>query len=88
MHKKIDELLGGYRIPEVCQTVGITTPTYYKLRAQGLGPREMRFGAAVRISAEALRDWIREREDSTGEEAMKMREIMKERSIRATSAMK
>src|SRR6516165_2918062 len=48
----------AYTIPEFCFRNNISRPTYHRLRAEGRGPVEMRFGLnAIRISAEAERDW-------------------------------
>jgi predicted DNA-binding transcriptional regulator AlpA len=44
---------------EFCQRNAISVAWFYKLRAQGKAPREMDVG---RISVDAERDWIRERE--------------------------
>ena len=59
-------------IEQFCERVGITKPTYFRLRAEGRGPREMRpRGSLVRISTEAYRDWVRsmETEDSSAHRA-------------------
>ena len=48
----------AYTIPEFCFRNNISRPTYHRLRAEGRGPVEMRLGLnAIRISAEAERDW-------------------------------
>jgi len=50
----------AYTVPEFCFRNSISRPTYHRLRAQGLGPKEMRLGLnAIRITAEAERDWQR-----------------------------
>ena len=41
---------------------GLTASTYSKLKKQGKGAREMRYGAKVMISPEAEADFRRERE--------------------------
>jgi hypothetical protein len=41
-------------IDEYCARKQISRATYYKMRRQGLGPREERFGAAVRIPPETV----------------------------------
>ncbi|ESX23027.1 helix-turn-helix domain-containing protein [Mesorhizobium sp. LSJC264A00] len=74
----------GYTIPEFCRRFGISTPTYYKMRAAGEGPREMRkVGSVVRISAGAIADWVREGEASADAEAHRAK--LKQRSQFATS---
>jgi hypothetical protein len=48
----------AYTVPEFCFRNNISRPTYHRLRAEGRGPVEMRLGLnAIRISAEAERDW-------------------------------
>jgi hypothetical protein len=42
-----------YTIPEFCKAHRISESMYYKLRAVGLGPREMRALRKVTISIEA-----------------------------------
>jgi predicted DNA-binding transcriptional regulator AlpA len=43
---------------EFCQMHGISKSTYYEMRRRGLGPKEMRFGGVVRISAAANEEWV------------------------------
>lgn len=52
-------------LPEFCRRNAISLPFYYKLKAQGLGPRELRLGARVLITAESAEAWRREREAET-----------------------
>ncbi|RWC92307.1 MAG: DNA-binding protein [Mesorhizobium sp.] len=54
---------------DVCKYVQISSATYYKLRAMGLGPKETRIGSVVRISPEAMREWLVARNNPSGEEA-------------------
>jgi predicted DNA-binding transcriptional regulator AlpA len=49
-------------VPEFCQAFRISVPFYYKLRRQGLGPREMKLGSRAVISMAAANEWITERE--------------------------
>jgi hypothetical protein len=50
----------AFTIPEFCFRNNISRPTYHRLRSEGRGPAEMRIGLnAIRISAEAERDWQR-----------------------------
>jgi predicted DNA-binding transcriptional regulator AlpA len=63
-------------VKEFCEDHGISLSTYYELKKQGHGPREMKIGrSGVRISREASADWRREREtaadaaDKAGEAA-------------------
>ena len=54
----------AFNIPEFCFRNSISRPTYHRLRAQGLGPVEMRIGLnAIRITAEAERDWQRKMQE-------------------------
>jgi hypothetical protein len=52
-------------ISEFCASEKISRAKYFELRRRGLAPREMRDGKWVRITAEARRDWQRERETET-----------------------
>lgn len=74
----------GYSINEFCVRFGMSTATYYKMRAAGEGPREMRMvGTMVRITEDAIADWKREREDAAAAEAHRQKLV--ERSRYATS---
>lgn len=74
---------GAFTIPALCRYIGISTPTYYKMRAEGRGPREMRMsGSVVRISADAARDWIRKMET---EPATVQKTRLKQRSLAANA---
>jgi predicted DNA-binding transcriptional regulator AlpA len=55
----IDDFKKCDSVPELCNRVGISQTTYYKNRAAGHGPREMRMpgSSIVRISPEARREW-------------------------------
>lgn len=46
-------------IRQFCNLENISATTYHKMRARGLGPKEMRLpgSSIVRISPEARRDW-------------------------------
>ncbi|QIA23279.1 helix-turn-helix domain-containing protein [Mesorhizobium sp. AA22] len=71
-------------IPEFCRRFRISTPTYYKMRAEGCGPRELRMaGQVVRIRPEAIRDWIADRESPTSTAAQRAK--LKARSEYALS---
>jgi hypothetical protein len=54
----------AYTIPEFCEAHRLSESMYYKLRAAGLGPREMRALRKVTISLQAATDWRRERENA------------------------
>ncbi|WP_079599644.1 hypothetical protein [Bradyrhizobium erythrophlei] len=51
-----------FTIREFCEAHSICEAFYYKLRAAGLGPREMRTLRKVTISIEAAAEWRRARE--------------------------
>ena len=79
----------SYTIGEFCRAERISLPTFYKLKRLGLGPREMRNGALIRISHQARVDWQRARENPAGEEAvavLKSAEAIRARSRAAVKA--
>jgi hypothetical protein len=45
------------KIGEWCVKERISRSNYYKRRKEGIGPRETRFGASVRITPEADAEW-------------------------------
>lgn len=48
----------AFTVPEICFRNNISMPTYQRLRKQGLGPKEMRFGLnGIRVTAAAEREW-------------------------------
>jgi len=49
-------------VTEFCDSNGISVSTYYALKRDGKGPREMKLGKRIMITPEAERDWRRERE--------------------------
>jgi hypothetical protein len=52
----------AFTINEFCTAHRISPAMYFKLRAAGLGPREMRALRKVTISVEAAAEWRRARE--------------------------
>jgi hypothetical protein len=54
-------------IIEFCKSHGISQGFYFKLRAQGLGPREMRLGSRTLVTLEAAAAWRAERENASAE---------------------
>jgi hypothetical protein len=46
-----------FTIKEFCDRYRIATSFYFKLQKQGKGPRTMRIGSKVLITAEAAADW-------------------------------
>lgn len=59
----------AYTIPQFCEAFAISQRTYFNMRHEGWGPREMRVGRAVRISLAAAADWARAREQQSGSKA-------------------
>jgi hypothetical protein len=53
---------GAYSIPEFAAAHGFSTEMYFKLKRQGLGPKEMQVGRRRLISLEAAAEWRRARE--------------------------
>jgi len=78
----------SYTISAFCEAEGITPPTYFKLRAAGRGPREMRYGTVVRISHRARLDWQRQQENLQGEAREQQRKINEQLRARAHAAVK
>jgi hypothetical protein len=52
----------AYTIDEFCAEHRISRGLFYKMRAAGTGPREIRAGTRRLISHEAAADWRRQRE--------------------------
>jgi hypothetical protein len=52
----------AYSIREFCEAHRLSTSMYFKLKAQGLGPREMAVGSRRCISFEAAAEWRLARE--------------------------
>jgi hypothetical protein len=52
----------AFSIAEFCKAHGISESMYFKMRALGLGPREMIVGTRRLISFEAAAAWRRARE--------------------------
>jgi len=52
----------AFTIEQFCRQVSMSRSTYEKMQKEGKGPKEMQMGAAVRISLESARAWIKERE--------------------------
>ena len=56
-------------IEEFCESFRISEGFYYKLKKQGLGPREMKVGTRTLISVESAIEWGREHEMAGPDEA-------------------
>jgi len=48
-----------YSVDEFCSSHSISRAMFYKLRAEGKGPRTMSVGTRTLISSEAAADWRR-----------------------------
>jgi hypothetical protein len=77
---------GADTISGFCKRNRISNPFYYKLRAQGLGPAELRALGVVRITAEAEAAWQRARTNPVGEEAENVARDADARRQRAKAA--
>ena len=80
-------------IKEFCINNGIKPTTYFALKKEGRGPREMRVGGKVMISPEAEIDWRREMENPTEKQrasdaALRARSIDAARSDKHVSNQK
>lgn len=54
--------LEAFTIDEFCRAHKFSRASYFNLKKDGCGPREMRVGTRVIISREAAADWRRDRE--------------------------
>jgi predicted DNA-binding transcriptional regulator AlpA len=52
----------AFSIDEFCKLHGISRATYYNLKKEGKGPREMAVNARKLISDESAADWRRQME--------------------------
>ena len=57
-----DQLIAAFSIREFCAAHRISQSMYFKMRAMGLGPREMAVGSRRLISQEAAAEWRKARE--------------------------
>jgi hypothetical protein len=49
-------------IPELCEAARISVAMFFKIKKQGFGPRETKFGARTVITMASANEWIRARE--------------------------
>lgn len=52
----------AYDVAGFCEAMGISRPFYYRLAADGRGPRSFKLGRRRLISREAAHEWLREQE--------------------------
>jgi len=64
----------AHTIPSFCESNAISISTYYGLKRQNRGPREIEIGGRIIISPEAEADWRREQEAETAERRRRKRE--------------
>lgn len=53
-------------IAQFCEAHNISEGFFYKLKRQGIGPREMKVGARTLITFESAAEWRRARENQRG----------------------
>jgi hypothetical protein len=53
----------AFTIPEFCAAHRFGPAHYYKLKQEGLGPREIKLGTRTIITAEAAAEWRRAQEE-------------------------
>jgi hypothetical protein len=58
-----------FTIKKFCDRYEIAPSFYFKLQRQGRGPRTMRIGSKVLITAQAASDWVAAREAETAEQS-------------------
>jgi hypothetical protein len=63
--RKLPEPVDAFSIPLFCAMHDFSPAHYYRLKAAGLGPKEMKIGHRVLISREAAERWRRQREQAT-----------------------
>jgi len=51
-------------INDFCEAFSISRSAFYELKNNGQAPRTMKLGKTVRISKQAINDWVREMESS------------------------
>jgi hypothetical protein len=60
--KVVADAVAAFTIAEFCRAHRISQSMYFKMRNQGLGPREMAVGSRRLISQEAAAEWRKARE--------------------------
>jgi hypothetical protein len=75
-----------HTIPSFCTSNAISESTYYKLKRQGRGPREIEIDGRVLITEEAERDWRLAREAETVEQRRREREAASTTTASVTPA--
>lgn len=57
--------LDSSTIDQFCARHRMGRTTYFKIRSHGYGPKELRYGRLVRITAEAEREWLTRMQSGT-----------------------
>jgi hypothetical protein len=80
----------SYSILQFCRAEGISKPTYFQLRAKGLGPAELRYPGMriVRITHQARLDWQRKMANLAGKHAEETRATAERLRAQANNAAK
>ncbi len=52
-------------ISEFCSRHRLGRTTYFKMRKAGMGPKELRHGSVVRITADSEREWLDRMQSAT-----------------------
>jgi len=86
-HPKTIERM-AFTVEEFCVRNHISKNTYYKLKALGLGPREMEIGRTRLISHEEEAKWREARSNPKGDEAKRNAKAAKTRVALAKKAGK
>ena len=59
-----EEQLLSFSIADFCMLTNLSRTHYFKMKQLGQGPKEMRIGDTIRITASAILDWQRERQEA------------------------
>ena len=80
----------SYSIREFCLAESLSPASYYKIRRQGFGPRELRLpgSSIVRVTADARREWQQRMATMNEEQAARLKVEREERAARQSLAGK
>jgi predicted DNA-binding transcriptional regulator AlpA len=70
-----------YRVREFCTAHAISPVTFYKLLAEGQGPRITRIGGGTFISADDAAEWRRQMAEATDQSLVRGRDGLRGRSL-------
>jgi hypothetical protein len=77
-----------FTIAQWCEHRNISRPTYHQWRLRGLGPKELRIGSVIRITAKADAEWQERMEHQSKAFAREQERIDEMLGARATAAAK